>query len=147
MSNAKYDPNLVKAMWGPIILIGFESGAFITATMNAVERYTRKAAFNRSIHTQVTDNGGSVTMRFQADSPSILPLQTALKTDLAPGGNVVLPLIVKDLNGLDTIISPLARLISIPVLEHNDGDQAAREFVWWCEPLEIFYAGIASLNG
>ena len=88
MSNAKYDPNLVKAMWGPIILIGFESGAFITATMNAVERYTRKAAFNRSIHTQVTDNGGSVTMRFQADSPSILPLQTALKTDLAPGGIV-----------------------------------------------------------
>jgi len=63
--------------------------------------------------------------------------------DLAPGGNVVFPLIVKDLNGLDTIVSPAARLVTIPVLEHNDGEQGPREYMWWCEPLVIFHGGSA----
>ena len=147
MSIAKYDPNLVTVIWGPFLLNGFEGGAFITATMNSVERYTRKAAFNRAIHTQVTDQGGSVTMRFQADSPSLKVLATQIEIDQLPGGNVVFPLIVKDNNGLDAIASPVARIITIPVMEHNDGDQAPREFVWWCEPLKIFHGGIFSING
>ena len=144
---AKYNPTLVIASWGPILLNGFAGGAFISATMRSNERYTWKGAFGRSIHTQVTDNSGTVTMRFQADSPSILPLQTAMKVDLAAYGNVTHPLIVKDLNGLDTILSPIARLVTIPVLEHNESEAADREFVWWCEPLEIFHGGIAFLNG
>ncbi len=143
MSNAKYSPELVTVLWGPFQLTGFESGEFITATMNSVERYTRKAAHGRSIHTQVTDKGGMVTMRFQADSPALLVISTQIAIDLAPGGNVILPLIVKDSNGLDVITSPLARCVTIPVMSHNDGDQAPREFVWWCEPLEIFHGGIA----
>lgn len=147
MSNAKYDPNLVSALWGPIILTGFEAGAFITAAMFSPQRYTRKSAFGRSIHTQVTDKGGNVMMRFQADSPVLVLLSAQLAIDLAPGGNVAFPLIVKDLNGLDAIVSPVARLVSIPTLEHNDGDQGPREFEWWCEPLEIFHGGIASVNG
>lgn len=147
MSTAKYDPNIVTALWGPIIMTGFEAGAYITATMFSVERYTRKSSRGRAIHTQVTDNGGSVTMRFQADSPTLPLLAAQMITDLAPGGNVVFPLIVKDLNGLDSIVSPAARLVTIPVLEHNDGEQGPREYMWWCEPLVIFHGGIASING
>lgn len=147
MSNAKYDPVLVVAQWGPFFLTGFEAGEFIVATMNSVERYSRKAAFNRSIHTKVTDRGGSVTMRFQADSPVLSVLSAQYLIDDAPGGNVIYPLIVKDVNGADSITSPLARLVTVPTLSHNDGDQAPREFVWWCEPLVIFHGGIASIPG
>lgn len=147
MSIAKYDPNLVTVLWGPFILNGFEAGEFITATMTSVERYTAKSAFGRSIHTQVTDQSGTVTMRFQADSPSLIVLATQLAIDQAPGGNILFPLIIKDNNGFDAITSPLARLWSQPVLSHNDGDQAPREFMWRCEPLVIFHGGIASING
>ena len=146
MSNAKYDPNLVTVLWGPFLLTGFEAGEFITATMAQTERYIRKSAFGRSIHTLVTDLGGMVTMRFQADSPSLKILATQYVADQAPGGNVILPLIIKDNNGLDAIASPLARLITIRSLTHNDGDQAPREFQWMCEPLVIFHGGIFAQN-
>ena len=44
---------IVTALWGPIIMTGFEAGAYITATMFSVERYTRKSSRGRAIHTQV----------------------------------------------------------------------------------------------
>ncbi len=147
MSNAKFDPTIVKVMWGPYMLTGFEAGAYITATMNSVQRYTRKSSFGRSVHTQVTDLGGSVTMRFQADSPALIVLSTQMVIDQQPGGNVILPLMIKDNNGLDVVTSPLARCVSTPVLEFNDGDQGPREFEFWCEPLVIFHGGISYLNG
>ena len=147
MSIAKFDPKLLIVTWGPFLLNGFESGTAVTATLYQPERYTRKSSRGRAIHTQVTDNGGSVTMRFQADSPTLPLLAAQMIIDLAPGGNVVFPLIVKDLNGLDSIVSPAARLVTIPVLEHNDGEQGPREYMWWCEPLVIFHGGIASING
>ncbi len=147
MSNAKYDPRLVSFIWGPLNLTGFAAGEFIVAAMRSSERYTWSGAFGRSVHTLVTDRSGMVTARFGPDSPSLVLLAQQIAIDQAPGGNVLLPLMVKDNNGLDAVVSPLARLVSIPNMAHNDGDQAPREFVWWCEPLEIFHGGIAYVTG
>lgn len=147
MSIAKFDPNLVKATWGPILLTGFEAGEFISAALNVPDRYTFKSAFGRSIHTLSTDTSGIITMRFQGDSPSLALIMAQIKIDQAPGGNVVLPIMVKDNNGFDVVVSPLARIVNIPALSFNDGDQSPREFMWRCEPLEIFHGGIASVNG
>jgi len=69
------------------------------------------------------------------------------RANQAPGGNVVFPLIIKDLNGLDSVVSPVARCVAIPNLEHTDGEASPREFKWWCEPLLIYHGGIASVNG
>ncbi|TXH41743.1 MAG: hypothetical protein E6Q97_36915 [Desulfurellales bacterium] len=146
MSVAKYNPLLVTVQWGPFKLVGFETGEFITAEMTSQDRYTFKSAFGRSIHTQITDMSGMVTMRFQADSPSLFVINTQLKLDLAPGGNIVFPLIVKDNNGLDVCTSPYARVMNIPPMSHNDGDQAPREFRWRCDPLDIVHGGIFSQN-
>ena len=147
MSNAKYDPTNVAAQWGPIILTGFAPGAYITAQMFAPTRYQRTSARGRSVHTLVTDKGGQVMMRFQGDSPSLALIMAQILIDEAPGGNVVFPLIIKDLNGLDSVVSPVARCVSIPNLEHTDGEANPREFEWWCEPLFIYHGGIASING
>jgi hypothetical protein len=72
--------------WGPILFVGFEGGEFITAELAVPQRYSRKQAFGRAIHTQSTDTGGTVTVRLQADSPTIALLSAQLKADLAPGG-------------------------------------------------------------
>ncbi len=147
MSVAKFNPNTVTMTWGPILMVGFEGGEFITAELAAPQRYTRKQAFGRAIHTQTTDTGGTVTVRLQADSPSIALIMAQIKIDTAPGGNVLFPLLVKDLSGLDVVVSPLARCINIPTMAFSTDDPAPREFVFQCEPLEIFHGGIASLNG
>ena len=93
------------------------------------------------------DKGGEVMMRFQGDSPSLALIMAQMIIDQAPGGNVVFPLIIKDLNGLDSVVSPVARCVAIPNLEHTDGEASPREFKWWCEPLLIYHGGIASING
>lgn len=147
MSVAKFDPNTVTMTWGPIVMIGFEAGEFIVAELASPQRYTRKQAFGRAIHTQTTDTGGTVTVRLQADSPSIALIAAQIKADAAPGGNVLLPLLVKDLSGLDVVVSPLARCINIPTMSFSTDDPAPREFIFQCEPLDITHGGIFSQNG
>lgn len=147
MSVATFDPNTVTMTWGPIVMVGFEGGEFITAELAVPQRYSRKQAFGRAIHTKATDTGGTVTVRLQADSPSIALIMTQIVADLAPGGNVLLPLLVKDLSGLDVVVSPLARCISIPTLAFSTDDPPPREFVFQCEPLNITHGGISAQNG
>lgn len=147
MSVAKFDPNTVTMTWGPILFVGFENGEFITCEMAAPQRYTRKHAFGRAIHVQSTDFGGTVTVRLQGDSPTIALLQAQIDIDQAPGGNVLFPLLVKDLSGLDVVVSPLARCITIPTLAFSTDDAPPREFVFQCEPLKITHGGIFAQNG
>lgn len=147
MSVAKFDPNTVTMTWGPIQFVGFEGGEFITAEMRVPQRYTVKQAFGREIHTQTTDVGGTVTVRLQADSPTLILLQAQIDIDQAPGGNVLLPLMVKDLSGLDVVVAPLARCISIPTLAFTTDDPGPREFMFACSPLKITHGGISANNG
>jgi hypothetical protein len=146
VSIAKFNPNTVVMTWGPILFVGFENGEFITAELAAPARYTRKQAFGRAIHTQSTDTGGTVTVRLQGDSPTILLLSAQIKLDLAPGGNVLFPLLVKDMSGFDVVVSPLARCITIPTLAFSSDDPPPREFVFQCEPLDLTHGGILSQN-
>lgn len=147
MSIAKFNPNFLTIFWGPFFLTGFETGEFMTAALTTPERYTGKQAFGRSIHVQSTDTSGVVTLRFQADSPSLIVLAAQQKIDLAPGGNVLYPIIAKDNNGLDVVTSPLARIWNTPNLTFSDGEPAPREWMFRCEPLDIFHGGIAYVNG
>lgn len=139
-----WDPDRTMTMWGPLPLIGFAPGTFLTFAKTVPQLHSPKAGFKRTIYVRRTDTSGTLSALF-SPAADVLDVLNPIYQSMDNGGPTIWqPLVTKDLNtGVILCECPLATILEAGMPDAEDAGPTDRTWVWGGDPFIITAAGIA----
>jgi len=137
---ATYNPKKVIVAWGPIIMEGFADGTFIEAARNNPSVNLAVGSTGDACRAISNDKSGTVTVTLLQSSltNALLTAQSLLDEQ---SGDGVLPLLIKDLSGVDLVKAESAWLQQ-PANATYARETENREWVLETDNLLILTGGI-----
>lgn len=137
-----YDPKKVLVTFGPVLFSGFADGTFINAARNNQSVNLAVGSTGDAARAISNDKSGIVTLTL-LQSSIVNGLLSAIEKADQERGDGVLPLFIKDLNGLDLVKASTAWVQKLA--DYNRGREIGDGNVAWIlesDELDIFQGGL-----
>lgn len=137
---ATYDPQLVIVTWGSSIVSGYADGEMVNVEYDEDAFTVKTGTQGDTVHIRSANLNGKATINLQQSSPLNDVLSNAAAADRIPGANVILPFMVKDLNGRTVLAAPAARIQKVAASPYSN-DSENRQWMFLLYKLRAFVAG------
>lgn len=122
MALTNYNPDRITMILGKIIIDGFADGQFVEVEMNNDAYALTMGTDGDGTRAKSNDRSGTVTFNLMMSSDKNDALSALHNLDLnSPGGDGVVPLLIKDLEGRTLITAERAWIRRFPTVTYDRG--------------------------